>query len=513
MENISKPMADDVNADRGAVSDAVAEPWQLRFYLLLGLLTLLRLFMSVYLDLTPDESYYWELSRQLDWSYFDHPPMVAWLIALFGLLPGEHHLYIRLVSVLASAGVAWCLFVIGRDYLNSARVGFIAAFMLGFTPAGMALGFVTTPDSPLAFAWAACALAFLHALHDTRARWWVITGLLLGFGALSKYNMIMFVPGVALVILGFKRNRHLVFTRRYWLMVGLAALGTLPIIYWNVNHDWISFRFQFNHGLAANTRSLLHNVGEYLGGQLGTVGLTLFPAIWFVVLRVACLAWRRADAVRFFLAWLALPSMLFFTRTGLQAKVEANWPQVAYLTAFLLVAEWIVAAPNPRRRFAWVAAPSVFVAMLAVLQCLTLLLPLPPRADVSVRMHGWRQMGSALKKIDAETGHQALFVVQGTTLTTLTGYYGGIESDRLVELYVNGNFRIWWQGRVIAPGRDVVFVDENRFPETERLAAKFAGIASEAIDIVSCGKTIRRINLTRMSGLREPLEFKPNKVF
>lgn len=492
---------------------AAPDLWQKRFYLLLGLLTLLRLFLSVYLDLTPDESYYWQLARCLDWSYFDHPPMVAWLIALFGIFPGEHELQVRLVSVLGSALVAWCLFVIGRDHLKSSRTGFIAAFMLGFTPAGMALGFVTTPDTPLSLAWAAGALAFLKALDDSRDRWWILTGLLLGFGALSKYNMIMFVPGVAIVILGFARFRHLVFTRRYWLMVSLAALGTLPILYWNANHDWISFRFQFDHGLAANSRTLLQNLGEYIGGQLGTVGLTLFPLLWFVVGREAYLAWRRDDAVRFFLAWLALPSMLFFTRTGLQAKVEANWPQVAYLTAFLLVAEWITAGPQPRRRFYWVVGPSAFVAVLAVIQSVTLVLPLPPRSDVSVRMHGWKQMGEALKRVDADTGHKSLFVVQGTTLTTLTGYYGNIESERLVELYLNGNFRIWWQGLTIEPGRDIVFVDEDRYSEAVSMAAKFTTVASESFDVFSCGRKIRRINLTRMSGLREPLEFKPNKVF
>ncbi|HQB82272.1 MAG TPA: glycosyltransferase family 39 protein, partial [Candidatus Rifleibacterium sp.] len=165
--------------------------WQTRFFWLTGLLIVFRLFLSLYLDLTPDESYYWELSRRLDWSYFDHPPLVAWLIALFRLLPGESALEVRLISIFGSAFVGWCLFVIGKNHLKNPAAGFIAALMVNFTPAGAALGFVTTPDTPLAVAWAAGMLAFCRAINDEKPLWWVLTGVALGFGALGKYNMIM----------------------------------------------------------------------------------------------------------------------------------------------------------------------------------------------------------------------------------------------------------------------------------------------------------------------------------
>lgn len=487
--------------------------WQSRFYWLTAVLVVVRLFLAVYLDLTPDETYYWELSRQPDWSYFDHPPMVAWLIALFRLLPGESQLYVRLLSVMCSAFVGWCMFVISRDFLANARAGFWAVFIMSLTPAGTALGFITTPDTPLAAAWAFGALAFLKAVNDTRDRWWIALGLALGCGALSKYNMIMFVPGVAVAILAFKRYRHLVFTRRYWLMVLLAAAGTLPIIYWNIQHDWISFKFQFDHGLSANQRSVVKNFGEYFGGQLGTLGLTLFPVLWFVVVRQAFLAYKKQEEVRFFLAWLALPTMLFFTWTGLNSKVEANWPQVAYLSGIILIAEWIVTSGNFRRRLFWVSGPSFALAVLAIIQSLTLILPLPVRSDITLRMHGWRQMGEYLRQADVETGKKAVFVVQGTTLTTLAGYYGGIESARIAELYANGNFRIWWRDRQLEPGSDVVFVDADRYPEASVFATNFTSTASSSHEIFACGKFIRRINITRMYGLREPLRFKPVKVF
>lgn len=481
--------------------------WNFYFWLMTALLVALRLFLTFYLDLTPDEAYYWQLSNYPDFSYYDHPPMVAWLIAISRKLFGEGQFHVRVLSIVSSTLVSWLLFLIGRDFLHSGKTGFVAALIVNFTPAGSALGFVTTPDTPLAAAWAFAAFSFLKAINDTRDRWWIATGVALGFGALGKYNMIFFVPGVALTILGFKRYRYLVFTRRYWLMVLLAAVGTLPIIYWNINHDWISFKFQFAHGLTPAARSLSHNIGEYLGGQLGTVGPVLFPVLWFVALAGALRFKKQDDEIRFFLVWLALPSMLFFTWTGLRSKVEANWPQVAYLSTMLLVAEWLVTSENFRKRACWVIGPSAILASVAILQSITLWLPVPPKSDVTLRMHGWRQMGEIIRQLDAETAGKCYVVAQGGTLGTLVSFYGQISGDRVAELYSSGNYRVWWAGRHLEPGADVIYVDENRHSEADTHAQKFAEHIKRSHDIIVAGKKIRTLNVTLMKNLQTKFDF------
>jgi 4-amino-4-deoxy-L-arabinose transferase-like glycosyltransferase len=477
------------------------------FYIFTTILFLFRLFLAQYLDLTPDETYYWELARQPDWSYYDHPPMVAWLIALIRLLPGETQLHIRILTIAGTAFAGWVLFAIGRDCLNNARAGFWAAVMLNSTPACQALGFITTPDTPLAIFWSLGIYAFLKALNDKRERWWLVTGLALGCGALSKYNMILFVPGVAITILTFKRYRHLVTTRRYWLMVLLAALGTVPIIYWNIQHDWISFKFQLDTRLAGNTRSLLQNLGEFIGGQLGTIGLTLWPVLWFIAISKAWTSYQRDDEKRFFLAWLTLPALLFFTHTAMKSKIEANWPQIAYLSSMLLAAEWLCEPGKGRRRIYWVLGPSAALALIAVVQALTLALPLPPNADISLRLHGWRQMGAIIKEADRETGNKLLFAGQGATLTTLTGYYGELPSSRIAEIVSTGNFKVWLQDRLLSPGSDMIYVDDNNHSEAMNWAKKFNSHTARSYDIYHAGKKIRTINLTHMQNLKEPMPF------
>ena len=45
-------------------------------------LTLLRLWLCGILELLPEETYYWTYSKHPALGYFDHPPMVAWVIGL-----------------------------------------------------------------------------------------------------------------------------------------------------------------------------------------------------------------------------------------------------------------------------------------------------------------------------------------------------------------------------------------------------------------------------------------------
>ena len=479
--------------------------WERRFWLLSGLLVFLRLFLSVYLDLTPDEGYYWELSRRLDYSYFDHPPMVAYVIAFFRMLFGETNLAIRLPSVLGLFVVSWTLFAIAKEHFKSTEVGFWSAFLLNFTPAGMALGFITTPDTPLAVAWGIGAWAFLKAINDEKVKWWLIVGLALGFGALAKYNMIFFVPGVAIAILAFPKYRGLVATKRYWVMVILAALGTIPILYWNHCHDWISFKFQFDHGFKPSSRGLLKNVGEFLGGQLGTIGLTLFPVLWWQTFLSIKRSWQEKDEKRLFLAWVAFPMMAFFVYTGLKSKVEANWPQIAYITAMIFVAEYI---RGNSRRIKWVAGPSAFLAILVILQSLSFVLPLPPKADISRRLHGWTQMGQILQKVDIETERKACFVGQGAPLAALLGFYGKLPPERVAEIHKGGNFRFWWKDRSLPKGSDIVYVDTNNNSEAKNFARFFESSASSTHELKYLGKTVKTINITIMKNSKAEFQFK-----
>src|SRR5712692_3775332 len=66
-------------------------PIRQKHYWLIALLavTAVRFFMAWVIPISPEEAYHWNFARHLDWGYYDHPPMLAWAIALGRLMLGD----------------------------------------------------------------------------------------------------------------------------------------------------------------------------------------------------------------------------------------------------------------------------------------------------------------------------------------------------------------------------------------------------------------------------------------
>src|SRR6476660_7382734 len=70
----------------------------------------LRLIAAAYTPLTFDEAYYWMWSKSLAGGYYDHPPMVAFVIRLGTLIAGDTAFGVRLVSILLALPMSWAVY-------------------------------------------------------------------------------------------------------------------------------------------------------------------------------------------------------------------------------------------------------------------------------------------------------------------------------------------------------------------------------------------------------------------
>src|SRR5262244_1762129 len=73
-------------------------------------LVVLRLVAAYWTPLTFDEAYYWMWSKALAGGYYDHPPMVAFVIRLGTLIAGDTELGVRLVSILLALPMSYAVF-------------------------------------------------------------------------------------------------------------------------------------------------------------------------------------------------------------------------------------------------------------------------------------------------------------------------------------------------------------------------------------------------------------------
>jgi 4-amino-4-deoxy-L-arabinose transferase-like glycosyltransferase len=218
--------------------------------------------------------------------------------------------------------------------------------------------------------------------------WWSVAGVCVGLAFASKYTSIFFPLSVALAVVLRPSLRERLREPGPYVACVLAVLVFAPVLAWNARHDWISFRFQLEHGLGKPKGSALNRELELIGGQLGLVTPILFALAAAAVWRALR---RPRDDAHFVLAIVAVGSWAFYIYSAIHRRVEPNWPAPAYIPALVLLASQVVGAPSAAlsrwfRRGLVLAAVLVGVLYAYVLSPLQ---PIPARKDPLARAAGW----------------------------------------------------------------------------------------------------------------------------
>jgi 4-amino-4-deoxy-L-arabinose transferase-like glycosyltransferase len=212
--------------------------------ILILIFLLLRLITAATVELGNDESYYWLYSRDLQWNYFDHPPMVGVWVRLFTLdgWLDEYEVFVRAGSLLGCAFSTWFLYR-AVTLIQDERAGWFAACLFNASLyAGMIAGVLNMPDSPQLFFWTFCLLQIAKLINNDR-RWltWLLLGLSAGLCVMSKIHGVFIWIGLALFIL-FKKREWLRYPQLYAAIL-VSMLITSPILFWNLRHDFMTWRF------------------------------------------------------------------------------------------------------------------------------------------------------------------------------------------------------------------------------------------------------------------------------
>lgn len=380
-------------------SSATTSPWT-RALQVLALGTAVRLVMAAIVPLTNDEAYYWEWSRRLSAGYFDHPPAIAWLVALGGDSP----LGVRLGAVLAGALAGLALLSTARR-LGGETAALWASLIFACIPLAAAGYVLATPDAPLFCALAWTIHAVVEALHaplksPASLRWWAVAGVAIGVAMLSKYTAVLVPAAIAVSCLLYAPLRARFREPGPYVAVAVASLVLAPNLYWNATHEWTSFAFQLGHGLGAPKKTgvlaALNRELNLVGGQAGLTSPILF------VLLVGAL-WRGLrrtdDAVHRLLATVSLFVLCFFAYSATRKNVEANWPAAAWLPGMLLLSveasrgAWLAWL----RRGLWLGVVLVAVVYLDAATLLAPRLGLRPGRDPVSQAFGWESVGTGVR--------------------------------------------------------------------------------------------------------------------
>ncbi len=183
-----------------------------------------------------------------------------------------------------------------------------------------------------------------------------ILGILIGGACLGKYHG--FVLGLGLVFFCLTSRRHRRALVSPWTALGLALflVTIFPIWFWNLNHEWISFRFQLGGrfepypGEIKDTSFKLVGVLVAFASGIGYLFPTLGFPLWWVSLRGLWeqmwlrLPWgNREKTILSEKYWLilavSLPLTLGFTILGGKEAILPTWAMPGFWGLTLLLGE------------------------------------------------------------------------------------------------------------------------------------------------------------------------------
>ncbi|NPA94812.1 MAG: phospholipid carrier-dependent glycosyltransferase [Thermodesulfobacteria bacterium] len=395
--------------------------WTRRFVWLLLMTAGVRLAFLLLspLELSPDEAYYWDWSRNLAWGYYSKPPMVAWLIgAATSILPVSE-VGVRfpavLLNVLALAGIFLC----GRKMADD-KAGFIAALTYVATIGSAVAGYIMTIDAPLLCFWVWTLYFFSSGIDEARKGskqawlWWLFAGVMCGLGLLSKQTMVALTFASALFLFSLRDTRGFLKQKGPYLFFLVQFIMVVPFLLWNYRNGWITFLHTAHHFEGAEKARHLR-IGtffELLGSQIGIITPLIFFLVFCAAIASLAVIARNLKRSPQSVAWpllgpiyleisgffpLAAVFLLSFTQ-----RVNANWPAPFYLSLCILLGIWLHAQwaqsrwqDRCRALFPRAILLGLFLVILTYsVPFIFVYTPLEGKPfDPTVRLRGWRQLG------------------------------------------------------------------------------------------------------------------------
>lgn len=358
------------------------------------------LLLAALVPLFDDEAYYALWARHLALGYYDHPPMIAYMIRVGTNLLGENPLGIRLLPIMAFAASGYLVGDIARRMSGGAAgLPLLATALFNLSLLVFALGTFATPDAPSTFFWIAALWAAIRAINtssDPRSAilWWLCTGLLIGFGCISKFTNAFQAFGLLTYLFATRKGRSYLLTGLPYIAVAAALLPLLPYLYWNLQNDWIGLERQGARLLSSGFSP------RYLLAYVGLLILAPTPLVAGIAFRT--LKTLPKDSA--LLICSSVPLLLYFGYHATHAPVQANWV-VPLQALFAIAAAFGLSRMHPVRL--WTTA-TVATALLMNLGLVAIafnpVIPIGTTNNLPNQTRGWSATEIAITELLQETG-------------------------------------------------------------------------------------------------------------
>ncbi|WP_422857868.1 ArnT family glycosyltransferase [Flagellimonas sp. S174] len=304
------------------------------FLILIASLFILNLVQSSLTELIYDEAYYWYYAQNMDWGFFDHPPMVAFLIKISSLLfDGE--LGVRFMSCILAVGTYIVLWLTIDNPKKNEHV--VTFFLLLFSTTLLnAYGFFTLPDTPLLFFTA--LFLWLYKLFLEKPSYMLAFAIGVAMAALmySKYHAALVIVFVLL------SNLKLLRDSRAWFAVIIALLCYTPHFLWLFEHDFLSIKYHIYE-----RPNQAYSFSKFTLGYFVNL-IAIFGLLFFWAYK-ALLKTQTTNLFIKALKYLSFGVIVFFFISSFNRRVQTQWVVVISIPMAILTFNYILENANSRK--------------------------------------------------------------------------------------------------------------------------------------------------------------------
>ena len=306
------------------------------------------------------------------------------------------------------------------------------------------------PDTPLIFSTALFFLCYKKFIARPGLLNIVLLGIAMALLLYSKYH--------AVLIIFFTLLSNLRLFRQYgiWLAGLIGMLCFAPHLWWQYQHDWVSFRYHLFENNVTNYK-ISYTTGYILGQVLlaGPIaGLVLLPAAFL---------YRPANKTERALRFTLIGMYAFFLLSSFRGRVEPNWTTPVLVPLFILAYQWL----SEKTRWQKFLNKSLLLTLPLVLLCRILMVEdIVPVKAIQQRFHHWKDWTAKMKEKT-----KGLPVVFSNSYQRASQYWfhtGQVSYSQNLYRGRRNNFNFWPIEDSLL-GKPVYYLDNfdmHRFPDS-----------------------------------------------
>lgn len=317
-------------------------------YLLLAGWLLINILQSVFTNLHSDEAYYWMYSKNLEWGFFDHPPMAA-LLVFIGNSIMHNELGVRLFIILLST----LTMAILMNELNEKKdLFFLSLFILSFPLVHTHIGgFMALPDTPLVFFTLLFYLGYKKFVTDPNLKMAILMAFVAAAMIYSKYHAFVALGLIVLSNLKLLKNKY------FWVTVIVVVLLLIPHILWQIDNHFPTLKYHLSDRTKPIRFWTVHN---NLTSQLLVAGPLSGLIVFYSLLKFRI----NGDPFKKAMIFSILGFYIFFFIMSFKNRIEAHYTTA--ITPLLIIATYPIISKDPvlKKWFKRLSLPIIIIFFL-----------------------------------------------------------------------------------------------------------------------------------------------------